>query len=135
MLSALTAADKGLSVVPVHLVCMHNRQVILHTYGSELLHGVTQQTGCCSISSFVLRHGMGELQQHNHIASAVQETCIQYGFPPHEVFSSQDIEAKVPLLAVLCKCSIVYGRNGPTGNHNYLCPFAYDYASNSLRGH
>ncbi|KAL0056193.1 hypothetical protein WJX82_008598 [Trebouxia sp. C0006] len=63
------------------------------------------------------------------------ETCIQYGFPPHEVFSSQDIEAKVPLLAVLCKCSIVYGRNGPTGNHNYLCPFAYDYASNSLRGH
>ncbi|KAL0028399.1 hypothetical protein WJX77_003852 [Trebouxia sp. C0004] len=63
------------------------------------------------------------------------ETCIQYGFPPHEVFSSQDIEAKVPLLAVLCKCSIVYGRNGPTGNHNYLCPFSYDYASNSLRGH
>lgn len=63
------------------------------------------------------------------------ETCIQYDFPPHEVFSSPDVEAKVPLLTVLCKCSIVYGRTGPTGNHNYLCPFAYDYASNSLRGH
>ena len=82
-----------------------------------------------------VRHGIREQQRHHHSASAVQETCIQYGFPPHEVFSSQDIEAKVPLLAVLCKCSIVYGRNGPTGNHNYLCPFAYDYASNSLRGH
>ena len=62
----------------------------------------------------------------------LQETRLEYDFPPHVAFSSHDTEDRVPVLAVLCKCSIVYGKKGPTGSHNYVCPFAYDINTNAL---
>lgn len=60
---------------------------------------------------------------------AVQETPLPNRFQANEVFSSQDIEDKVSLQAVLRKCSITSSnaqRHDKLGSHQYTCALEYD---------
>lgn len=67
---------------------------------------------------------------HSTVAEhGVQETPLPNRFQANEVFSSQDIEDKVSLQAVLCKCSILLSdsqHQGKLSSHCYTCGFDYD---------
>ena len=59
----------------------------------------------------------------------LQETPLPNRFQANEVFSSLDVEDKVSLQAVLCKCNITASDaqyNMRTGNRQYVCGFDYD---------
>ena len=63
----------------------------------------------------------------------LQETRMNYPFGKNTLFSSTDLEDKFTLLAIMCKCTIIYDNSDAVGQHCYRCPFMYDYESNTLR--